>query len=383
MSWKRFLCGVGCAALAWGQASAADPVVSSYYTNGSAAQTGGIVLVQDAKGAPATPQTPVRPEAPRPADTIAPPSSDAFAQGPSAGTEAAASANPQMLGDSIAYVNANSSIVSPGQAHPVTGLAGSAFKIADNESPRPQDRVFVNADFFTSVLKSIRSSEAQAGGATATPLRLSREVFGFEKTFLDGNASVEVRLPFFQFHDQSGASFSDFGDVTVIGKYALVNEHGCDGDTVLSGGIAVTVPTGPNDTAGTTSINPFILQPFVGALLGNENAYLHGFSSVALPFSDSVGSIWFNDIGFGYYVYKSCDGCIRGIVPTAEGHFTTGLGHIGAQGSPTGVIDQVVVTGGLHMLFANHANLTFGYEFPVTGPLVFKSEYVVQFNWHF
>src|SRR5262249_29857955 len=60
-------------------------------------------------------------------------------------------------------------------------LTRGAFKIADNESPRPQDRVFVNYNYFDRIL--------------GTSVDLNRETLGFEKTFLDGNASVGMRVP--------------------------------------------------------------------------------------------------------------------------------------------------------------------------------------------
>lgn len=415
MSMKWFLYGVGGLALAWGHAQAGDPVVSSFVGCQTAPMVAPAAPVMATTAAPAAPAAapaamPSTPQTPSAATSPTQPGqqnnqdqnnlfnnqnnnqNNNFSQAPPAGGEAAASANPGMIGDSLAYITGGSRIVSSSgsviSGSPVSSssrvtvvrsLAGSSFKIADNESPIPQDRVFLNTDYFTRVLHEVRS----AGGNGPQPsLRLAREVFGFEKTFADGDASIEARVPFFQLHDDAGGSFSDFGDLTLVLKYAVVNERSCDGDMVLSGGVALTLPTGPNDVVGTTSINPFIAQPFVGYLMGGDGAFVHGFSSVAIPFSDPVPSVWFNDIGVGYYAYKG-DGCIRQIVPTVEGHLTTPLGHQGSQGSPVGVIDTLVVTGGVNLVFANHALLTFGYEFPITGPQPFESEYVVQFNWKF
>lgn len=373
MRLKGLLLGFGCVALAYGQAYAADPVISTMVPAPSA----GIVIAQAEKGAPQTPQTPVRPapETPRPMDQLTQAPNNSFAESTPGGTEAAGSFSPQMLGDSLSYVVANTNFSSPGQARVVRSLAGSGFKIADNESPLPTDRAYINTDFYTDILPSLRK--------TSTSLRLTREVFGYEKTFLDGNASVEVRLPFFQFHSPDGTSTSDFGDITLVGKYAFVNQHSCDSDLVLTAGAAITLPTGPNDAlSAKVSINPTIFQPYVGYLVGGERAYAHGFSSFAIPFSSSVPTVWFNDLGLGYYAYKG-DGCLKAFVPTLEGHLTTGLGQRGSQGAPIGVLDTLVVTAGVHMVFANHATLTLGYEFPVTGPLPFGSEYVAQFNYHF
>src|SRR5262249_28822403 len=57
-------------------------------------------------------------------------------------------------------------------------FSGGAFKIADNESPRPVDRLFATYNYYNNV--------NTFGGRD---FDVHREVFGFEKTFLDGNAS--------------------------------------------------------------------------------------------------------------------------------------------------------------------------------------------------
>src|SRR5262249_32090013 len=146
----------------------------------------------------------------------------------------------------------------------------------------------------------------QALGGPAPSLRLARQMFGFEKTFLDGNASIEMRVPFFQVHDSAGTSLTDLGNITVLTKWAFVNESSEDQDTVLTVGMALTAPTGPNDVVAGTTINPTILQPYVGYLFGNRNFFVQGFSEVAVSLSDSVPTVWFNDIGFDYYAYRGC-----------------------------------------------------------------------------
>lgn len=58
------------------------------------------------------------------------------------------------------------------------------FKTAENESPRPQHRVFLNYNYFNNV--------TPAGPGVP----LNRSVVGFEQTFLDESSSFGVRLPF-------------------------------------------------------------------------------------------------------------------------------------------------------------------------------------------
>ena len=309
---------------------------------------------------------------------MAPPTTDAFSEAAPAGTAATASADPQMLGDSLSYVigrgvgRGSSPPSSFNSGHLGTALDGSGFKIADDESPMPQDRVFTSLGYYSGALHSLN-------GVGASSESFTREVFGFEKTFLDGNASIEIRAPIFQNHGD-GASSDDFGDLTIVGKYALINEHGCGRDTVLCGGVAVTVPTGPSALTGVGSVDPTVIQPYVGALVGNEALYVHGFSSLAISTTSSVATAWFTDLGVGYFAYKSCDGFLRGIVPTLESHLSVALGKEGTDAAGLGLIDTLDLTGGLHLMLAGHSNMTLGYAIPVTGPQPFRAEYLLQFN---
>ncbi len=88
-----------------------------------------------------------------------------------------------------------------------------AFKIAENESPRPMDRVYFNYNYFNNV---------DLGG---TKGNVYRETFGFEKTFLNGDASIGVRLPFIALPGRDpGTDLGDIGDVSLIFKYAFIND---------------------------------------------------------------------------------------------------------------------------------------------------------------
>jgi hypothetical protein len=134
---------------------------------------------------------------------------------------------------------------------PIASLG--AFNIAENESPRPQDRVFGFYNFFSDLRgpdigssPALTTSQSNVGtsssagpgpfsatGTTTTTtttsstpavprpqLNLNREVVGFEKTFLGGYASVEVRLPFLQTQGGGG----EFGG-SFAGSSALVRLH--------------------------------------------------------------------------------------------------------------------------------------------------------------
>ena len=349
---------------------------------------------------PAMPTTPQAPGRPAPADMAAPPAAaPAFAEAAPAGTEAAGGAfAPQMLGDSVSYfskVNFGGIISPPSPGFPqapnvfipAPALAGSAFKIADNESPLPQDRAFLDVNYFTAVFHSVRPK-------TFPQLRFTRTLLGFEKTFLGGDASFGIRVPTFELNDNAGGSSGAvLGDVTLISKFALLRDS-ASGWTV-TGGLAVTVPTGPALSAvqfftpaggfatptSVTVVNPTIVQPYVGFYYNpSDRFYVHGFSSMAIASTDEVPTVWFNDLAAGWYAYRTS--CCE-IIPTVEMHLTDGLSHRGSQSYPVGVIDTLDTILGVHCVWHDGTVLTFGYGFPWTGPQPFASELICQLNHRF
>lgn len=394
----RMLSGCLCVALAWNHARLAEaqtptmPVPPAPTVLPAAHTADGPAPVAAPAGLPTTPQAPGRPPAP---DRAAPPAvAPVFAEAAPAGTEAPGGAYaPQMLGDSLAYfsqvnfVNPTSLLLSPGQAVnvlvPVGSLAGSAFKIAENESPRPVDRVWANIDYYTAVYHSLRPG-------TAPHVRINREVIGGEKTFLGGDASIGIRVPVFEYNDSiGGTNGANLGDVTIVTKFALLRDN--DSGSILSAGVCFTLPTGPgtgiiapgglNTFFPTENINPTIIQPWVGGIYKpSEQLYIHGFSSLAFPTDDSVPTVWFNDIGAGYYAYR---GNCCAVIPTAELHLTTGLGHQGSQGFPVGVVDTLVAILGCHAAWNDGTTVTIGWGFPLTGPQPFANELLLQINRHF
>src|SRR5262249_49930144 len=149
--------------------------------------------------------------------------------------------------------------------------------------------------------------------ATIHDVQVYREFFGFEKTFFDGQSSLGLRLPLNSISARVGppviaSSSTALGDLAVYGKYALW----LDRDTVgsLSLGVAVTPPTGPAAFAGadfTRARNPTYLQPFHGALKMFGRAYVQGFSGINVPSDEHVVTIYYNDLGVGYYLYQAQD----------------------------------------------------------------------------
>jgi hypothetical protein len=278
--------------------------------------------------------------------------------------------------------------------------SGGAFKIAENESPRPDDRVFLTYHFYdnitgpSSVFGTSHSSTQITTDALGNPVvtstlfpaaappqsDLHREILGFEKTFLDKDASIGMRLPYFQQVDGSFGE-QDIGDLSIIFKYAFINDKPCG--NVLSGGLVVTVPTGPDVLTVAGNIHPVLLQPFVGYLWNFQSFYLQGFNSVVLPTDERDVTLLFNDFAVGYWLYRGGkDRFLVSVAPTLEAHLTTPLNHR-SQFDPIVVPDLLVLTAGVHFGFCNRSSLTLGAATPVTGPRVYDIEAMAQFNWRF
>jgi hypothetical protein len=291
-----------------------------------------------------------------------------------AGSGALASAAPNMIGD-LGFAGVATIRAASGTARAVQRaiIAQGAFKISENESPRPVDRVFITYNYF--------NNANNFGGPS---FDLHREVIGFEKTFFDGNASFGARLPIFEKDGTAGGTGIDgIGDLTLIFKFAAINDP--KSGNVLSGGLVVTVPTGRDITlADGTNINSVLLQPWVGGILNHGNVYGIGFVSAVIPTETKDASFISTDLGLGYRLYQCNDGTITQIIPTIEGHLTDPLNHAGADsGGLVGFPDQFTMTAGVHFGLCNHAFLTLAGAVPVSGPRPFSGEFIAQFNWRF
>ncbi|MBI1830463.1 MAG: hypothetical protein HYR84_03320 [Planctomycetes bacterium] len=346
--------------------------------------------------------------------------------------------NPQMLGNfhtiyarqlrhvlgsqttTIATIPLNMSL--PGQngttsttSSPVTQLRSvlvpissrGAFNIAENESPMPQDRIFFTYNFYDNVgfpqsglngptsttFSTTRIIPGRAGPiqevttvTTTLPgaprVDLHREVIGFEKTFLDGRASIELRAPILQ---QSGRDFGidshDVGDLTIVTKYALLLDRAAG--NVLSTGLAVTVPTGRSIPTEFGNIRDVLLQPWFGYIYNFDRFYVQGFHSIVVPTDSRDVTLAFNDVGLNYWLYRAnTPGLLTAIVPTIEAHVVSPLNHRGLDGAIV-VPDTVVFTGGVHLGLGRNATMSFGVSSPVTGPRAYNVEGFVQLNWRY
>jgi hypothetical protein len=221
-------------------------------------------------------------------------------------------------------------------------------------------------------------NRSDAGTLITNPTNLYREVAGFEKTFLDGDASVGLRVPVFQLHGTADQGLDSIGDLTVVFKYALLKED--DGD-LLSVGMAITAPTGPDviPLSG-PPIKQTLFQPFVGWITRWERFYCSNFSSVVIPTDMRDAAMMFGDLALGYYLYNNpASDVLNNVIPTLEAHLTTPLNHRGLLAGPVSALDALVLSGGFHLV-RRSACVTLGGSLPVTGPHPVDFGFFAQLN---
>ena len=275
---------------------------------------------------------------------------------------------------------------------------GGAFKIAENESPLPEDRVFMTYNYYDAIhgpggtfaMPRVDTTTTTIGGLPATivtnvpgtpspSVNLHREMVGFEKSFLDGFMSFGLRAPNYQVTgDFSSAST---GDLSLVFKVApfLDRETGSG----ISTGLVLTLPTGAPIDTYVGNVHTTLFQPFVGYRLNYDRFFVQGFSSIVLPAGSGVPTLLFNDIGVGYRAYRGQPGdMLTGIIPVLELHLTTPLDHRQAA-DPVSFSDLLVLTGGVHIGIGPRTTLTFGVTTPIGGQRVYSVEAGAQLNFRF
>jgi hypothetical protein len=254
--------------------------------------------------------------------------------------------------------------------------------MADNQSPRPQDRVFVAFNYFDDLRQSPTSG--------LRDVQVYREFFGVEKTFFDQRTSVGLRMPLNTISARGdlpglGGTSTAVGDLTVFFKGILCQDR--TSGSLLSAGLAVTTPNSPSGFAGATfarSIRTTSLQPFVGYIANFGDWFVQGFSGPNIPTDGRVVTLLYDDVGAGYFLYRAPnpDALIAAIVPTLETHVNTPLNHRVSHlpGAAPGTPDVVDLTFGTSIAIGRRAVLSAGVVDSVTGPRPYHLEAVVQLN---
>lgn len=298
---------------------------------------------------------------------------------------------PEMLGDQppirvpVPVVpNLPAAAGGAGQA-PIVLPGPRGFKCADNGSPRPTDRIYFGCQYFGDLNGALN----RAAGANVGNVSLQREYVGLEKTFLEGIASLEVRLPMNTLNVDGNPALpgnhTALGDVTAVLRYALWRNAELDNYFTL--GLAVTAPTGPSAVGGIdvpSFTHSTILQPFIGFLWNRGDFFLQGFSALDIPTDRRDVTLLYNDIALGYFVYRTPDASrfLTAFAPAFEIHVANPLNFRSAS-SPVTFADEVNLGLVGNFEFFSRASLSAGVVTPVTGPRSFNVEGIVQLRFRY
>jgi hypothetical protein len=300
------------------------------------------------------------------------------------GTTTTTTTNSGTITTTTTTTTPNSVTVTTRRAQPIVQfpqLSYASYKIAENESPRPTDRIFATYSYFSGLPTS----------PSTRSFDVHRETVGFEKTFLDRRASVGIRVPFLQLSgpDDVFSAFNvrdgQFGDVSIITKYAFYDDRATG--NLLSTGLMVTAPTGQDSyTVNGQRIHSTLIQPWVGTIWSlSDSIFIQGFSSIVVPTDNENVTAWFNDLGIGYWLRKGdTSRFFHGIVPTAEVHVGNPLTNRG-NGDINRVhfSDYVSLLGGANFIFGRNSSLGIAAGAPVTGNKPWDFETHVTLNIRF
>jgi hypothetical protein len=260
------------------------------------------------------------------------------------------------------------------------------FKFADNQTPMPVDRFTFGFNFFDYVNQAVDKRL----GIPLNRITAYRYVLGFEKTFLDQRASFGMRMPIENAQGASlfpgvGAPHTAVGDLAMYFKYALYMDRSTG--RVLSGGMALAVPSGPHSFAGAPwnrGIHYTNIQPYLAFQWTFNRLYFIGFAAINIPTSSGDVLMLYDDLSIGYFVYRNADpnAFLKSIAPTVEIHVNTPTNHrdIFNINDIAGTSEVVDTTQGINFFFGKRTVLSLGVAEPLTGPKPFSLEALALLN---
>jgi hypothetical protein len=222
-------------------------------------------------------------------------------------------------------------------------------------------------------------------------MEIFRHVLGFEKTFDEGRGSFGMRLPIETLSADSTVrgiqtpTSTATGNLSLFAKYIL--KQNTQTGSLASVGLAIAPPTAPGRFAGAPYVfgmNNTSFQPFLGYVWNFGDFYLQGFSAFEFTSSARDVTLMYNDVGIGYYLYRSEDphAFLTAFVPNFEVHVNSPFTHRDWKNrlDPAGTADVVNLTYGLNFQFQRTALLSTALVTPVTGPRPFDAELCVYLN---
>jgi len=267
--------------------------------------------------------------------------------------ETVALAAPNMIGNLLGAGRSVSFFINRTQgAVFINGLGSTNIsnpKVAENNSPLPEDRAYFRYNFFSQALSVVGVSSsppvfdpilgAFRQGTTTKNYDVNSYTFGFEKTFFHRMLSVEVRIPFSQTLSSNlnlssgtvigtsadsvdtdgnplpgipslrivetpqatlGNERTEFGNMTVILKGLIFGTP----TVAFSGGLSFGLPTGDDthvtvtDFLGRSNVNSVDLQRVRDFQIGNDTVSISPFLAVLYKPTDRFFAQGFAEFDF-------------------------------------------------------------------------------------
>ena len=288
-----------------------------------------------------------------------------------------------------------------------TAVSFGGMRVSENNVALPQDRVWFSYHHMHNAFQ-----------LPTGDVDLDRFVFGFEKTFLDGAASLEFRLPMAGALDPSDSSTAyaggSFGNLDVIFKRVLI----ANDRRVVAAGIRVETPTGSSWSASSLTSGPasFTLDPsavhitpYLGCLRQLDDIWFvnsffqldmatNGDRLIASLNNGPQQEFKLNpppmlqiDIGGGVWLVTPSDRTV-GLAAVSELHLASALSDDDAflvdpvGGSPNVFVNQIPIrnvlnlTNGLHAQINTGFSVRMGISVPLLNDRIFDTEAMVQVN---
>ena len=287
------------------------------------------------------------------------------------------------------------------------GLVGRN-RYFENGSPIPRDRVFFTYN--------------HVGGYRGlnVPFDVNRYVLGGEKTFWNGMASLEMRVPFAgtassdQFANSPGTvTATEFGNIGLLLKGLFISTP----TFMASVGLGVSLPTAEsarvmmgNTPFIVTQNRTTLIQPIIGCAwapndrfyaqsglqfdldpYGNPVSAANGFGGMSRIGNLNDQKYAYFDNAVGYWLYSNQGSeTLTGVALQSELHYYNSFG--GADSVSNGLLTVTDVNSGLNVLngttgmifrFAERANLAVGVSYPLGGDRYYDWSLQTQLNYQF
>jgi hypothetical protein len=271
---------------------------------------------------------------------------------------------PNMFGDcgpttaNITVLRANGASFASQFMLPVIGGARTA-KVSENGVALPTDRFYFNFNHYNGIFTMQSQSIAPPGPVRFRDEPIDRYTLGFEKTFIDGLTSVEIRMPFTSSYDASlpglTVSTGNIGNLGLLFKALLY----ADDALGVGCGLGLDTPTGSDTVTRLGTVNLLIqneslhVLPYIGfvyspgdPIMGwGDSWFMSGFIQVdavasgnnvqfvtpGQTFGTSLGrfneqTAMYFDLAVGYWVYRDPDAYrLTGLAIVGEAHYITAV----------------------------------------------------------